>query len=241
MKNILTICLFVIMFLAVGTAEANTVASSTMHFKGTLTPQGGNVYTGTIDMTVGEYYVTGGPGESISTSGGFDVYAKEGGTSYISVLPTPHTYTIGSDHDGYPKIGTPWGTCDPDVGDWDYYSLELTSDHWYLRYTEDSGFVATPMSGAMNWSSMYAAETDAGTSTGNNTPAPGGGPGTWDCNWGWLTESIPLQYAGFAVSLSPTGTPNEFDVSLTPVPVPGAVLLGLLGLSVAGVKLRKYA
>ena len=31
------------------------------------------------------------------------------------------------------------------------------------------------------------------------------------------------------------------DLEFTPVPVPGAVLLGLLGLSVAGVKLRKHA
>ncbi len=29
--------------------------------------------------------------------------------------------------------------------------------------------------------------------------------------------------------------------SVTPVPVPGAVLLGMLGLSAAGIKLRKYA
>jgi hypothetical protein len=31
------------------------------------------------------------------------------------------------------------------------------------------------------------------------------------------------------------------NVSFTPVPVPGAVLLGMLGLSVAGLKLRKFA
>ena len=31
------------------------------------------------------------------------------------------------------------------------------------------------------------------------------------------------------------------DISITPVPVPGAVLLGILGLSAVGIKLRKYA
>ena len=31
------------------------------------------------------------------------------------------------------------------------------------------------------------------------------------------------------------------EIKLTPVPVPGAVLLGILGLSTVGVKLRKYA
>ena len=33
----------------------------------------------------------------------------------------------------------------------------------------------------------------------------------------------------------------DFESSGTVVPVPGAVLLGVLGLSVAGIKLRKYA
>jgi len=36
-------------------------------------------------------------------------------------------------------------------------------------------------------------------------------------------------------------TNNVGELSVTVVPVPGAVLLGMLGLSVAGVKLRKYA
>jgi hypothetical protein len=37
------------------------------------------------------------------------------------------------------------------------------------------------------------------------------------------------------------GAGVHFNVDVTPVPVPGAVLLGLLGLSVAGIKLRKFA
>jgi len=239
MKRLLTLSLMVLI-VCVSNVNANTVASSTMRFQGTLTDAGG-YYTGTVNMTVGQYYVPGGPGEAISSSGGFDVFAKEGGTSYISVLADPHTYTIGSDHDGYPKTGTPWGTCDPDVGDWSCYSLELTADHWYLRYKEASGFVATPMSGTMDWTSMYAAESDAGTSTGNPTSSPGGGAGAWDCNWGWLVETIPLQYPGFKVeTFNLTGT-DEYTVSLTPVPLPGAVLLAMLGFGAAGLKLRKFA
>ena len=38
-----------------------------------------------------------------------------------------------------------------------------------------------------------------------------------------------------------TSAPYAFELDNLAVPVPGAVLLGILGLSVAGVKLRKYA
>ena len=54
--------------------------------------------------------------------------------------------------------------------------------------------------------------------------------------------------AGTSTTIHYTGTSNDADaaqvrlnVDFTPVPVPGAVLLGMLGLSVAGVKLRKRA
>ncbi len=45
---------------------------------------------------------------------------------------------------------------------------------------------------------------------------------------------------GYTLELDPlASTPDAFHTSV--VPVPGAVLLGFLGISVAGVKLRKYA
>ena len=98
------------------TADANTIASSTMHFEGALTDAGGGVYTGTIPMTAGEYYVPGGPGEAISTGGGFDVYAKEGGCAYVQGYYGTgewncqgiDTAAVGSNHDAYPE-GGPWG------------------------------------------------------------------------------------------------------------------------------------
>ena len=37
------------------------------------------------------------------------------------------------------------------------------------------------------------------------------------------------------------GTDLAFSMDFSPIPVPGAVLLGMIGLSVAGVKLRKHA
>jgi hypothetical protein len=43
------------------------------------------------------------------------------------------------------------------------------------------------------------------------------------------------------ITIAPNGGNVSFDASSTVVPVPAAVLLGLLGLSAAGLKLRKFA
>ncbi len=195
-------------------AMANDIQSSTMHFHGELTDEGGGVYTGTILMTQGEYYVPGGPGEATYTGGGFDVYAKEGGTAYVQGM-TPDSWIIGSDHDAYSESG-PWGSWyDPDCADWEQYSLELTADHWYLRYTPTG---ESPMSGVMTWygdGTGYAAETDLGTQDGGHdgSAAHGGGAQAWDWDCGWGVEVIPLELPGFYVEVSPTGS---YDVTLTP-------------------------
>lgn len=68
-------------------------------------------------MTEGEYFVTGGPGESICTGGGFDVYAKAGSCAYVQGYYGSGTWNcdgtdtavVGSNHDAYP-VGGPWGT-----------------------------------------------------------------------------------------------------------------------------------
>jgi len=49
-----------------------------------------------------------------------------------------------------------------------------------------------------------------------------------------LTEIVTITHTAAYDSTS-------FDAVSTVVPVPGAVLLGMLGLSVAGIKLRKFA
>ena len=99
----LTMALVLVLGLSVGVAMAvpapalaNSVASSTMHFHGDLTDQGGGVYTGTMPMTAGSYYNTGGPGcvggqtpDGGPCNGGFDVYAKEGGTAYAASILCP--------------------------------------------------------------------------------------------------------------------------------------------------------
>jgi len=197
----------------------NTVESSTMIFEGDLTDADGGVYTGTIDMTEGEYYVAGGPGEGISTGGGFDVYAKNGAEAYVEGLGT---WTIAN-HDAYSQSG-PWGSWyDPDCADWNQYSLELTEDHWYLRYTATG---ESPMSGVMYWygdGTGYAAETDPGTlkvdhggTSTDPTEYTAGSAQEWGWHCGWGEERIPLELPGFAVEV----TPGSYTVTLTPAEGP---------------------
>lgn len=220
-------------------ALANDVSSSTMHFEGDLTYAGGGVYTGTIAMTAGEYYVIGGGGEEISTTGGFDVYAKWGGCAYVMDYygigdwncGGIDTFLIGSDHDAYPNPpgGGPWGSWyDPDCADWDQYSLELTADHWYLRYTATG---ESPMSGILIWNgdgTGYAAETDKGTSdpddiqTGPYGEYEPGGPQMWDWDAGAQVERIPLQFPGFNVVVTSGGS---YEVTMTPAAAPSGVSL----------------
>ena len=214
-------------------AAANSVASSTMHFEGSLTYQGGGVYTGTIPATAGTYYVAGGPGthqensawytpDGRSANGGFDVYAKYGGTAYVQGM-SPDTWTIGPDHDAYSE-GGPWGSWyDPDCADWDQYSLELTEDHWYLRYTATG---ESPMSGELTWygdHTGYAAETDKGTddTTADKTdpvnyPYAAGSAQEWGWNCGWGEERIPLQYPGFALQVTGPTDGGVYHVTLMP-------------------------
>ena len=196
-------------------AWANTIASSTMWFQGSLTYDSTTgSYTGTIKAIKGYYYVTGGPGAAISTGGGFDVYAKAGGTAYVQGN-TPPTETIGPNHDAYSEGGL-WGTWyNPDVADWDQYSLQLTANHWYLRYSTGE----SPMSGTMDWATLFAAETDVGTditTSHGGSAAHGGGAQAWDVDWGWGVEVIPLQFPGFQVAIMDLGG-GQYRMALVPL------------------------
>jgi hypothetical protein len=208
-------------------ARNNTTASGTMVFNGTLTAAGGGVYTGTIPM-VQESVAAKGDGED-----GFDLYARQGGCAYCQGYygtgawncAGADTYAVGyysgNDQDAYPSPGGPWGTWyDPDCADWQYYALELTADHWYLRYTSTN---ESPMSGVMYWygdGTGYAKETDKGTddTTADKTdpvgyPYAAGSAQEWGWNCGWGEERIPLQYPGFHVSVTAGGS---YVVTLTP-------------------------
>jgi len=207
------------------TAEpaVTTIDSSTMIFQGALSDAGGGVYTGTIFMVDEGTHWLG------DLKAGFDVYARDGATAYFAddrFLVGPSA-TIAN-HDGWPD----W---DPDTPDWNCYALTLTSDSWRLVYNNsatppedwaDCGGV--PMSGTMDWTAMYAAETDVGHCFGDPVDVGaeepgwaesyGGGAACWDMDWIWGGEVAPLEFPGFDVSIS------EADgvYTVTMVPAMGA-------------------
>jgi hypothetical protein len=253
MKKLLVfLCMTALVLATGGVASANTIASSTMWFEGTLTAQGDGGYIGILYMLDED---AEGIGDNIS---GYDIYAKNGATAWFGDDPVgddPPVWTSVtiSDHDG-------WTTWDPDTPDWFQYSLNLykdgdeykwavrnhpgaTADHpWYDDYWvgDEKLPKGVPMSGTMDWSSMFATETDTGVYLpGTGTPEiPGGAAskgttaGAWDMDWSWGSELVPLEFAGFRVGMEDLGG-GEYKVSMTPTPIPPAAILfasGLLGL-----------
>jgi len=101
------------------------------------------------------------------------------------------------------------------------------------------------------WSTLGSSNNFAGV-LGNVSYNPSTiGETTFDGGTGSVPMNFaaPLPWNGSIVHLTATApwfSPNGFDVTggsidITVVPVPGAILLGILGLSVAGIKLRKFA
>ena len=221
-------------------AYDNNVASATIHFQGALTDSGDGTYTGVIAATKGTYWADGGTGfpdrstgnpcgSTDADKGGFDVYADSSGNAYLHDSGGTQTIPIGSNHDAI-EAGGPWGTYyNPDTADWCNYELELTSTHWYLRYNGGNLGTGnpTPMSGNMNWITMYASEDDTGHYKTGGSPlydgdaaANGGGAQAWDMDWSWGSEVIPLQLPGFAVQVTAL-VGDQYDVTLTPAAAPG--------------------
>lgn len=257
---------FAVMLLIVGmsSAHANTVASSTMYF------QSAGGHTLTYDSVSGTYSgvlpmideATAGIGDGVA---GYDVYAKNGATAWFGDDPGDGAVWTSvapiANHDAWPT----WPT---DTPDWYQYSVSFYEDggvqKWAVRnhpgtnsptdpWYNDGGdgteiARGVPMSGSMNWGTNIATETDVGAYLpGTGTPeipggaaSKGGGAGYWDMDWSWGSEAVPLEYATFLVTVTNVGPGADYRVQMTPVPLPGAVLLGMLGLGAAGLKLRKY-
>ena len=245
MKKLAILALAVVMVVSLSVAAVvvladNTVTSSTMIFEGTLTPEGGGKYSGVLPM-VDE--AVGPTGDGVS---GYDVYAKNGGTAQFGDDPgtgavwTPVSIgTTPNDHDA-------WSTWSPDTPDWYQYSLKLYKDgddyKWAVRNHAGATAVApwssnpatypargVPMSGSMNWSNMYAEETDTGAYlSGMGTAeipggaaAHGGGAQCWDMDWSWGSEAVPLEYPGFDVAIEDLG--STYRVTMTPAKASSSV------------------
>ena len=274
MKKLLSYVVLASLILTTSVAWSNTIDSSTIWFgapggtSGSLDVSGaGDALVGTIAAGPGYYYSAGGPGEGAAQggSGGFDVYAQNGGTAYVSGY-TPTTNVI-SDHDAY-NAGDGWGTFyDPDCLDWYNYQLSLTETSWALEYNSNvgndgvlTGAVASPMSGTLQWISVVevngiwtgtamVTETDTGAYyAGMGTPgtpgaaaANGGGAGCWDMDWSWGSEAIPLESDSFLLTVSVHNSIPWQEVSLAPnvIPAPGAILLGSLGVGLVGYLRRR--
>ncbi len=175
-----SILLLFIIVGVLGVVSANTIESSTMVFQGTLNfnSETGS-YTGTIGATQA-----------------FDVYAKDGGTADVTNMD-PTSWIIGLDNDAYSKSG-PWGSWfDPDVSDWEKYTLVLEEGSWNLRYDNNENL--NPFGGQINWNNNYAVEE------GQN----------WEEQWSWGDENIPLEHTGFDVNVEDLGSDN-YRVTLTP-------------------------
>ena len=208
----------------------NTIASSTMIFKGDLTDEGDDSYTGTVAM-IDEEAEGLGDGES-----GFDIYAENGAmATYDKAGSGSQDYECGpvAIHDAYNTAGG-WGSFyDPDCADYYHYQLRLTdTDEWYLEYVSGGTAHAYPMSGEVDWINMYATETGAGEyytdpttkaesygyALNNVCTGVNDGTQSWDMDWSWGSEYIPLQYPGYDVTITGFDGSGEYTVKLTPAP-----------------------
>jgi hypothetical protein len=258
-KLFIFLCVIAFLLTFIGPAGANTIASSTMWFEGALTSSGGG-YTGILNM-INEN--AAGQGDNIA---GYDVYGKNGANAWFGNDPGSGPVWTSQAIAGHDA----WPTWNPDTPDWYQYSINFYVDGgqqkwavrnhpgataanpWYDAAYWGSALPAAgvPMSGTMNWTTLFAAETDvgaylAGTGTAEipgGAASKGGGAGAWDMDWSWGSEMVPLEYPGFQFTWETDLGGGNWRISLTPAPIPGAVWLlgsGLLGLIGIRRRLRK--
>ena len=185
------------------------------------------------DTTVGGSNILKYVGSNPGTAAGDRVY----GTS--SVYGKPMYYDVGFlgnlediSGDGYASVligakANTNGVLDTikALGSFDSFGMPFSNDNddsWqYKLYVDTTGG---------NYATPWSASLSSGGTTYLTLAFVG------DVNFNTLTD------IGFGIRLDTAASGNvSDDFHTSVVPVPGAVLLGMLGLSVAGLKLRKFA
>ena len=111
-----------------------------------------------------------------------------------------------------------------------------TPGEWeFILEIEQAGTMQVSFDAGSSWTSLSYGRRNWYDETDYNPANPGGWSGTELQNGSYLIAQMWLD-AGDG-----SGTSGVYDITGTVVPVPGAVLLCILGLSVAGIKLRKSA
>ena len=161
-----------------------------------------------------------------------------GGTSGWMDMQIGDGFDLPSNNSG---LATGFGNMGSDFSAYDTYELYVhnpnSSGPWFMAniYTNDG------------WTDL--SEPDTFTENGWTWVAPGATE-KFTIDLTALAYQNHVSNIGVKIGANVTGDeswnsamgPNvAFDVDLEPVPVPGAVLLGILGLSAAGIKLRKFA
>jgi len=179
------------------------------------------------DTTGGGYnflkWVGNNPGTSADTVYGAGAYGEN---MYFAVGFAGDLTDLDDDGLASVKIGVADGPGSLPTGSYSGFYLPISNDnddsYKYKLYVDTTGtdYEST------NWTSLTA---DTHTAL---TLDFGAGPG--GINFNTLTD------IGFIVQIyGDPGVSDTFHTSI--VPVPGAVILGILGLGVVGIKLRKYA
>jgi len=138
--------------------------------------------------------------------------------------------------DSYNAPGTPNPPYNGGTGYWDSWSATITKGATYWN---------TPITDPLDGDVEHIFVLEGGTSYGDGFLEMYNGPWT---TFAYTPPTVNAQYyLNFILdTVSPPSLNGNYPswgewTEITVTPVPGAVLLGILGLSVVGLKLRKYA
>jgi len=141
-----------------------------------------------------------------------DIFATETG---FALIPG-YEYTVSFDYVGMLGQGAP---ADPDLGGYAGLSEGLADRHLWYYATGDASGASPVLVDDGQWRN-YSYDFTAPIS-----------------DW----TSVHLMFEDFSGSGGVAGDAYFDNIRLSVVPVPGAVLLGVLGLGAVGLRLRKYA